>query len=339
MKKISAIILTFLIGCFSASAQTEVETHLEKSSRFRSEQKFPEAVAEITKAINLQPNNYNLYLERAVLHYAAQNKPELLADVQTAIRLAPANKKTLYEGTLLVFRSGQYQQSSRLINDLLALGAPDLPTLELNISIKTHLEDFAGAHQDLLKAIELYPNENRLKNNLANSLRLIGDSDAALNGFSAQIAAYEIKLNKNEIKEAKDSTERDKLTRELAYTLLSRAKIYEGKNEIEKMKLDLIRLIEVQPISHNYVQRANFYMKQKMFGEALADINRAMGDDSEQAHLIMRRADIHFAMRNYSEALKDCEFVVKAKQGLEHIAEKRIAQIKLKMQESNLPIK
>jgi tetratricopeptide (TPR) repeat protein len=332
MKIIQIVFLSFLIFTVPTFGQAEIESFLTKSNQLRSERKFDEAIAELSKAIAVQPNNADLYLRRANLYQLTQNKQNLLADVKKATAINPTDKKTLYYGTMSVFKSGQYQESLNLVNALIALGEPDLPAQELKFSILTHLEDFAGAYEKITKLIELYPNENRLKHNQANTMRLLGDSDSALDNFSAQIASLENKLSKVEDKETQRRQKWD-----LSALYFSRANIYQNKLEIEKMKADLIKGVEWHPIPINYERRANFYAKQKMYDEALNDLNKAIEMDSDKnVGLFMRRGDVYFSMKKYSEAIKEYEQVLKQKTGLEPLAERRISQAKQKMQENGI---
>jgi tetratricopeptide (TPR) repeat protein len=334
MKIISLVFLSFLIFTVPTFGQAETESFVNKSKQFRKEGKFDEAIAELNKAIAVQPNNADLYMSRANLYLLTQNKQNLLADVKKASAINPTDKKTLYYGTLSVFKSGQYQESLTLVNNLIALGEPDLAAMELKVSILTHLEDFAAAHAELTRLIELYPNENRLKHNLANSFRLMGDSNTALDSFSAQIVSQENRLNKVENKIENKEAER-RLKWDLSALYFSRANIYQNKLEIEKMKADLIKGVEWHPIPMNYERRAVFYAKQKMYDEALADLNKAIEINSDKdVGLFMRRGDVYFSMQKYSEAIKEYEQVLKEKTGLEPLAERRISQAKQKMLEN-----
>lgn len=329
MKKNLFALLAFFCCVVPVFSQSDTEIYLKKADQFQSEGKFDEAVTEMSKVIALQPNNADFYLRRANLHLFKQNKPEVLADVQKAVSLNPTDKKILYYGTLTVFKSGQYEQSLLLVNALIALGEPDLSAFDLRVSIRTHLEDFAGAYEEITKLIELYPNDDRLKHNQANLIRLMGDSDKALEGFSSQIVSLETKLSKSENKE-----ETQHLKHNLSFTFFSRAKIYQNKNEIEKMKADLIKAVDYHPIPVNYERRSQMYVKQRLYDEAMADLNKAIELDSDFAVFYMRRADLNYLLQKYSEAIKDYEQVLKLKSGLGSLAERRISSAKQKIQES-----
>ena len=84
-----------------------------------------------------------------------------------------------------------------------------------------------------------------------------------------------------------------------------------------------------------YQMRADFYAKQKLYNEAVADLTKAIETDSAQdAGMFLRRGDVYYSMQKYAEAIKDYEQVLKQKSGLEKFAERKIASAKQKMQEN-----
>lgn len=337
MKKLTFSLFTVVFFAAFADGQTEIEPFLKKSDALQSERKFEEAVTEIGKALALQPNDAELYLMRANLHRFTGNKQELIADVQKAIALKPNDKKILYRGAQLIFRGGDYQQSLSLTNALIALGDPDLPALELRISNLTHLEDFAAALEEITKALKLFPNEERLRHNQSNLIRLTGDSDGAQNGFSAQIAALEAKLIEAKLSKIENEEAERRMRWDLSVLFFSRANIYQSKFETEKMKADLIKAVEYHPIAVHFERRAVFYIKQKMYNEALADLNKAIEMDSDgNDGFYLRRGDVFFYLQKYAEAIKDFEHVVKQKNGLEELAERRILLAKQKVQQNGV---
>jgi tetratricopeptide (TPR) repeat protein len=93
MKIIQIVFLSFLIFTVPTFGQAEIESFLTKSNQLRSERKFDEAIAELSKAIAVQPNNADLYLRRANLYQLTQNKQNLLADVKKATTINPTDKK------------------------------------------------------------------------------------------------------------------------------------------------------------------------------------------------------------------------------------------------------
>lgn len=332
MKYLTIILLVFPLLNFSVFAQTEVESYLEKARQFNKEQKFEDAANEITKAIALQPNDADLYLTRANYYLFLDKKAEILNDAQKAASLSPTDKKILYFSALILHKTQQHREALKISDALMALGDVDRFGWSLRVGIKTHLEDFAGAFEDVSTAIELFPQDAMLKQNQANLIRLMGNSEKALEMYNKLIAKYEVKFSK-----ATDKNEKATLGRDLAMFLFSRAGIYFAKFDKEKAQADLIKAGEYEKFNqYNYAFRARIYKSQKMYPEALADLTAAIeyDKDDDDVTFLIDRGDVYFAMGRFAEAIQDYEQVIKLDEAqLKEMMQKRIALAKQKMQE------
>jgi tetratricopeptide (TPR) repeat protein len=123
---------------------------------------------------------------------------------------------------------------------------------------------------------------------------------------------------------------------DLSALYFSRANIYQNKLEIEKMKADLIKGVEWHPIPIIMKDALTFMQNKRCMYEALNDLNKAIEMDSDKnVGLFMRRGDVYFSMKKYSEAIKEYEQVLKQKTRLETArGVRRISQAKQKMQET-----
>ncbi len=63
MKYLPLILFAFLLFNISASAQNEIEIYKKNARDLSKQEKYPEAIAEINKAIALEPSNSFLYLK------------------------------------------------------------------------------------------------------------------------------------------------------------------------------------------------------------------------------------------------------------------------------------
>src|SRR5215203_677647 len=271
MKKLTLIFLALLYLCLPAAAQTEVETIVEKAKRLNLEQKTDEAIAEVNKAIVIEPNNADLYLTRANFYWDSDKASEVLKDAQKAAALSPTDRKFLYFAALVVHRSQQYKEALTIADQLIALGDVDRFGWSLRIQIKMQLKDFVGAFDDVTTALELFPNENMFKQNQATLIRLTGDSDKALEIYNKVIASSEKRLPKT-----KNEGEKAQIIRDLTDFLFSRAGFYLSKSNLEPAQADLIKAVDYAPTDTNYYRRAKIYHELKMYVEAIADLTRAL---------------------------------------------------------------
>ena len=334
MKNLPIILLTFFLFAVPAFAQTEVETYLEKANQYAKERKFDQSVIELSKAIAIEPNNASLYLRRARYYLFLQKNSELLQDVQKAVSINPTDKKILYNSSGILFENRQFEEALKIANALILLGDVDRSGWSLRASIKTHLEDFAGAYEDVTTAIELFPNDDYFKHNQANLVRLMGNSEKAMEMYNSIIAKYEEKLSKIE-----NEKQKQPIQDSIAMFLFSRAALHFAKFNKDTAQSDLTKAVEYSPIPLSYFRRAIIYKQQKMYEEAIADFTKAIElskkKDGFVINCLINRGDSYFASKKYDEAIQSYEEVIKLDENqLNEFIQKRIALAKQKMQEN-----
>ncbi len=313
-------------------AQNPVETFRENASELSDQRNFVEAAVEIGKAIELQPTNADLFLKRAEYNWYAKNNQALLSDVEKAVSINPTDKKILYYGAQLLHRSGNHQQALKTCNELFSLGEPDYWAWQLIVHIKTHLEDFYGAFEDASTAIELFPDEAVFKQNQANLIRLLGNSDKAIDLYTSLISAYKKKLNAE-----KDEIKKERIRNDLLQFLFSRTRVYFETSRKDLAQADLNSAVEILPIARVYYQRARHYIMFKMYSEALPDLNKAIELDNKKPEFsyFLDRGDIYYRMRKYNDAIQDYEQVVKLQDSLKEPMQRRIELAKQKILEES----
>ncbi len=330
MKKLLLILFVFLLFAFPLFAQTDIEGLVKNAQELSHQNKFDEAVAEIGKAIAVQPNNPDLYLHRAEYNFLLEKKAAVLEDAQKAATLNPTDKKVLYFSALILHKSRQYQEALKIADALIALGDVDRFGWSLRVQIKTHLEDFIGAFEDATTAAELFPLDNTLKQNQANLIRLMGDSDKALEMYNTLIASLERKFGK-----IKNEDEKAQAKRDLTSFLFSRAGLNFAKFNNEQAQSDMLKAVNYSPTEFNYLRRAKIYRQQKMYAEAVADLNKALeiNKQPEKIMFLIERGDVYYLMQKYAEAIADFEQIIKLdEQQLKEPMQRRIALAKQKMQ-------
>lgn len=335
MKKLTLVIFTLLFLSLSVFAQTETEKIVERARKLRFDKKIAESYAEINRALALAPGNPDLYLGRADFYLLDDNKVEVLNDAQKAAALAPTDRKVLYFAALVLYRSQQYQEALKISDQIIALGEVELRSWHLRIQTKTHLEDFFGAFEDATTGIEQYPNDDFLKQNQANLVRLMGNSDKAFGMFNALIAAAEKKLA-----QTKDNNQKAKIKKSLSMFLFSRAGIHFSKFLKEQALADLVKVVEYSPSALSYFVRAKMYRQQRMFAEAVADLTTALEFDKgiDKVQVFIERGDVYAFMEKYDEAHRDYENALKLDTEIRPIFDARVVWLnQLRAKSPNQP--
>ena len=334
MKKLTFSLLVALSFAFPVFAQTDVDSIVRKAKTMFLSKQRAEAVEEINKAIALEPGNPDLYLTRAEFYLFLQNKSEVLNDAQKAAALAPTDKKILYRAGLVLLRGLQFKEALKISEELTALGDLDRQGWGLRIQIKRSLKDFIGAFEDASRAIELFPEDDYLKQAQADLIRLLGDSEKALEIYDSIIAANEKKLSL-----ANAQSDKTSIKRALSLFLFNRARINLAKSLMEPALADLAKAIEYLPDGNNYFRRAGIYVEHKMYAEALADFSKIIDEKLifDRSFVYLQRGNVYFMTQKYAEALADYEEAVKLNESMRQYAQKRIALIKQKTTEISQP--
>jgi tetratricopeptide (TPR) repeat protein len=333
MKHLALAISVFALLTIPCFAQNQVEIILEKVGEYDRDGKFQEAVDEIGKAIEIQPNNADLYIRRANLNLFTEKKAEVLKDAKKAASIDPTDKKILYFSAQVLQQTQQYEEALKIAEALMALGDVNWFGWQLLVNIKMHLDDFVGAFDSVTTAIELFPQVASLKQNQANLLRLMGDSDKALEMFTVLINKSTATLKKAKTEEEKQSIKRD-----LSMFLFSRARLNVSKFYKTQGTEDANAAVELLPEKFSYISRARIFLDLKMYDEALADFTKAIdfakNDDDEDVSFLMSRGDVYFNLKRYADALKDYEQIIKIdEKRMRVLLQERINFIKQKIAE------
>ncbi|HSK71230.1 MAG TPA: tetratricopeptide repeat protein [Pyrinomonadaceae bacterium] len=324
MKKHLLAFLAFICCVVPAFSQNDA------GKPYYAEDKIDAQILEAGKAIQLEPNNPQLYLKRAHLYRLKQNAEAVSSDVTKALGLSPDDISIQFDAVRLLYEfPGKCQQALAIINSAIANNPKNDEAFDWRFRVKTCLGDLVGALDDINTAISLNPQNSGYKNNQASLQQRLGQTDNAVENFNQWIASLEQKL-----KAAKDTNEKENLKRELMMTYFSRSRIFAKNENFEAMLADLNRAVEVNPTHYAYQIRARAYKGRKMYAEAVADLTKAIELNAEDAGLLMDRGDVYFLMRKFPEAIADYERILKINTGMERLAEMRISAAKQKMQEN-----
>lgn len=336
--KITTFIFLIVLACsITGFGQTDTKSRSEKAKPIYIEDKIDAEIAEITKALELEPNNSDLYLKRAY-SYRLKHAAELVSsDVIKALSINPRDISVQLRAVRLLSDVERCEHALAIINTTIADNPKNDEAFDLRFRVKTCLGDTIGALDDVNKALSLNPQSSMYRTNQALTLQKLGESGKAAENFDQLVNLLEQKLKNAKEKEEKNWVQKEeieKFKRELSMTYISRSRTFANSKNYEAMFADLNRAVEVNPMHYTYQTRAKAYKWRSMYAEAIADLTKAIELDNEAAGLLMDRGEVYFLMQKFPEAITDYEQVVKLNRGLEQIAEKRISSAKQKMQQN-----
>lgn len=153
MKSITLIL--FIIICFTVPAFAQVEDAHDLFYRVRRlelNKNYDDAIKVISRAIKLQPDNPDFYLERAFLNSMLKNDQGVIEDVQAAIALKPDDYQLAERGAMRLIAIGQYEESLRLAENLLSKNAEGrYYGYKIRYQTRLQLKNYQGAFDDVIE--------------------------------------------------------------------------------------------------------------------------------------------------------------------------------------------
>lgn len=162
MKYLSLILFIFLLFNIPVFAQTQLQPYLYNAKRFANEQKYAEAINEISKAIFIEPNEIGLYLIRADYYRKLKNTQAFQTDIDTAISIVnkaitiePKNAKLYLKRANIYAFAGNKSAVSKDVKTAISLNPNDFEILRGSRWQLTSIGDYEESLKIADKIIEL----------------------------------------------------------------------------------------------------------------------------------------------------------------------------------------
>ena len=120
---LAALLAFSLAGCFP-SFDAEAEEHFYQGIEYRRQGNNDSAMEEFTRAIELDPEYYFAYYNRALVYYQSGELESSLADYSKAIELHPDNAYWTFERGFLHLELGDREKAIIDLERSLELGLP-----------------------------------------------------------------------------------------------------------------------------------------------------------------------------------------------------------------------
>jgi len=314
-------LLTIVIFCFLLSpilsAGQNAKKYFKTGEEFVKQQNFTDAIAQYTKALELDPKMTKAYLARAKTYEKIDDEEDALQDYNRARVFLPKDASVHYNVGRLLNKLEKYEEALKMLDlttkiskkylrayqekvtSLLALNqseralkvADSALTLKKNALnyynrglVNNQQEEYEKAKKDFSSAIGLSPNMidaylERASTNLKLNLQ-----DAALNDCNRI-------LNKD-----KQNTR--------AY--LIRSKIYVKRLEYPSAINDISRIILIDPKDYEmYILRGTYYQEFNQHANAITDFTKAISLNVKNPQPYFLRAKSYEEMLDFKNAAKD----------------------------------
>lgn len=135
-----------------------VNAHLIRADLLMNHSKdFKGALADMDEAIRLQPHMAGLFINRAFIRYRLDDYYGAMADYDYAVTLDPANVTALYNRALLRAEVHDMNRAEADLNKVLELDPDNYRALFNRAVIRRDLGELNGAVTDLNRLIEIFP--------------------------------------------------------------------------------------------------------------------------------------------------------------------------------------
>lgn len=239
---------------------------------------FDNAIADYSTAIEVKPNDAELFQERGIIRYLQdKNLADALKDFETAISLGSKTER-IYN-----FKAGTKQR----------------------------LGDIEGAIKDYQTVIGLYPDSAQSYIGLSRTLADKGETENAVATLRGFLDRYEQnrngklpKVRGEEISSGiviKSESENSKEKQ----VVVGQDSVVFNSGSPEELKKDLKAYEDKKYVANAYGQLGLMYEKQNNFDEALAAFDKALKIDASERNSLIKRGKVLLQKGRYEDAISD----------------------------------
>lgn len=336
MKKLLLAVFITLLAGLSAMSQNQVRIqnsldqamiHKNKAYVFSREGKFADAIAEISRSIELRPDNATFRIDRAGFHRSVNDYTSLEADITDALSLAPDDEYVVFRVVQLFMIAGNCDRALAVADQFIGRHPQKDQAYATRSLVHGCLKNYHAAMNDVTMAIELNPDSPFHRANQARLLSELGSSEYAFEVLRGIIDSLEKRNG-----EAENPAKKQMRKRELSVMYSTRAGLLNRAGRYEESIADLTRAIELVPDAAQYHSRAMTYRRARKYDAALADYDKLVAiDGAKNAYPFLGRGDIHMMIGNYEKAVADYEQGLKIGTPMKSTIESKIAAAKQKL--------
>jgi tetratricopeptide (TPR) repeat protein len=317
---ISTLAVLLLLFSSSTSFAQKPSKFLKTGKEFVKATKYTDAIDQFTKAINLDPQYVDAYMERAKANEATGNYKDAEADYDRVTSFIPKKRlPELYHNTgRVLFLQGKYDLALVSLDKALKLKPKDVPTLQTKIrtldamerwqeaipigftAIKINKKDFTsyylqGAVHEKLKFFEIAE---------ANYLKATKINKKFVDGFIA-LANVQVETNKLDLA-LQNVNKAFALNPKARNAFVVRSKVYIKRIDFPNAINDISKaLVLFTDDAELFYIRGTYYQQFSQHQNAINDFNKAISIKPTYTDAYFQRAHCYEQISNFADAIKD----------------------------------
>ena len=299
--------------------------------------KYDEAVRLLTRAINGRPREAEAYLKRAALFAEAKLFPNAIADMSVAVDLDPKNPRQLNTRGYFLLMTKQYGRAQQDFNDAIGLNL-DYPQPYNNRGLVWLAQGDPGkAIKDFDNAIRVKPDYVDALNNRGFALMQLDRNEEAVESLSDALEVDPDYLNAitnrgrahfklgNYQASIDDFTHAIELRPEPLHYYAHRAEAYfaSGQKELAKKDVDHVEWtqalttldLQIKQSPRNadlWTSRGKHLLERNRTAEAESSFAKALQLDPRHTPALIGRARLHASQQDWPAVVSDCTAAIEA---------------------------
>jgi tetratricopeptide (TPR) repeat protein len=250
---------------------------------------YPAALVASNRAIARDPENIDLYYDRALINKRLANYERMLADCKFILQNQPSNLPARWLNARAHFHLGNYKIALFNFDCYLNLQPDDFYAYYYRGICHERLENLSQAMKDLNRAISLKDNRAIFYRRRGHIAQQLGDFTAAMADFDRAIG----------------------LDPHIAQAYINRATIYLSRGDYAQALIECNLAIRIDPGSiAAYSQRGIVNTEAGNLHAALADYHRSLQLAPQDLNAYLQRGWILFRLGEYTAVMQDCETIL-----------------------------
>ena len=307
---IALIMSSFVIPALRADRHFELGYELMQASQHE------EAIAEFTKVIELQPDNFAAYYNRGIIHHFLADLPSAKKDLNAALRLSPNEVDALVQRGQVHLALGNQALAVADLDRAIELDPTNADVYFQRGYLRQESENWQQATSDYDQAIALNSKHVDAYYRRGYCQWQAGDYQRAIADFDATIAM--------------DPKHSD--------AFHHRGHAWDDLKDFNRALLDYAVAIELSGDDpRNYACRASCYFNHGEFAKSIDDFDQAILRNGKEADYYYWRGQAFLRLRDLERARADFQQACELTQGANEVYSEALRAVQAELQERQQP--